>query len=381
MSHVDFSYRFNSGEPLIRSASLELPAGTRCLIIGESTQSYRVLGGLLGKTLPISADVPWPQVQKLFEPYTGTITFKSGQLPPLCSYVGPDPEQHLLLARVSENFQFNRVSNDAAITALRDFGLDASVFELPLCALSGGERMRVVLSLAFRARCDCYVLHGVLPWLDQNGRDLLLAKIATYPAARTIFLEHEVAPLVGIIDTAYRLDDGHLQPIPLDSFSNPVSSLLGTACPCRKTTESEETLVFDRVDFFDYPDSDRRRHMPILHGINTTFHAGTRYCLVGNNGSGKSTLARLMFRLVVPTKGAIRLCGRRLSDFTRQQLTSTISYVGQFPELQVVLSSVEQYRERARKNGNGLSETLLNRFFPNNIPATLLSPLDRKKNY
>ncbi|MEY2454442.1 MAG: branched-chain amino acid transport system ATP-binding protein [Acidimicrobiaceae bacterium] len=62
----------------------------------------------------------------------------------------------------------------------------------------------------------------------------------------------------------------------------------------------------------------------ILHGVSLAVPEGAVVALLGPNGAGKTTTLRTISGTVVPTKGAIRLDGRRISG----RSTSTIARLG-----------------------------------------------------
>lgn len=59
-----------------------------------------------------------------------------------------------------------------------------------------------------------------------------------------------------------------------------------------------------------------------LHDVSFTVRQGEKIAVVGENGAGKSTLVYLLMHLLSSTKGAIRLNGRDLNDFSSEELKS-----------------------------------------------------------
>lgn len=53
--------------------------------------------------------------------------------------------------------------------------------------------------------------------------------------------------------------------------------------------------------------------------------------IVGKSGSGKSTIFRLLLRLYKPTKGAIAIDGKNISDYTKEVYASNVAIVNQKP--------------------------------------------------
>jgi len=63
-------------------------------------------------------------------------------------------------------------------------------------------------------------------------------------------------------------------------------------------------IVFEGVDF-------ERGRIGVLEGVNLEISEGERLAIVGPNGGGKTTLLRLMLGLERPTKGRVRVFGKR----------------------------------------------------------------------
>ena len=76
---------------------------------------------------------------------------------------------------------------------------------------------------------------------------------------------------------------------------------------------------------FAYPGSGE----PTLKDLNVTLRPGEKIALVGLNGAGKSTLVKLLCGLYRPTEGSIRVDGRPLSGYGREEYFSLIAAVFQ----------------------------------------------------
>ena len=76
---------------------------------------------------------------------------------------------------------------------------------------------------------------------------------------------------------------------------------------------------------FTYPGS----RVPTLKDLNLTIRPGEKIALEGLNGAGKSTLVKLLCGLYRPTSGTIRVGGRPLSSFGREEYFSMIAAVFQ----------------------------------------------------
>lgn len=76
---------------------------------------------------------------------------------------------------------------------------------------------------------------------------------------------------------------------------------------------------------FTYPGS----RIPTLKDLNLTIRPGEKIALVGLNGAGKSTMVKLLCGLYRPTSGTIRVGGRPLSSFGKEEYFSMIAAVFQ----------------------------------------------------
>lgn len=89
--------------------------------------------------------------------------------------------------------------------------------------------------------------------------------------------------------------------------------------PCRAAGAAIE---FDHVEFaFD--------DQPVLRDIHLTIPPGQVVALVGASGSGKTTLTHLLLRFYDPQRGAVRIGGTDLREFSTRDLRSQIAVVTQ----------------------------------------------------
>jgi ATP-binding cassette subfamily B protein len=92
----------------------------------------------------------------------------------------------------------------------------------------------------------------------------------------------------------------------------------------RKAPALKGEVEFDNV-WFGYRDGQEH----VLRGVSFTIPAGKTFALVGESGAGKSTLAKLMVRFADPTRGAIKVDGTDLRDFTLSSLRPQVGFVMQ----------------------------------------------------
>lgn len=75
----------------------------------------------------------------------------------------------------------------------------------------------------------------------------------------------------------------------------------------------------------------QQRHL--IDDISLTFDSGVLYGILGPNGSGKSTLLKTMSRIWTPTSGQLFWQGQDLLQFSRLEISRTLSLVPQNPTL------------------------------------------------
>jgi len=72
----------------------------------------------------------------------------------------------------------------------------------------------------------------------------------------------------------------------------------------------------------------RNRVKRALDGLNLSVQAGEVFGLLGPNGAGKTTTLKLIFRLIFPTAGTVRIFGKQLGDLS---VSSRVSYLPENP--------------------------------------------------
>ncbi|MEA2283435.1 MAG: ATP-binding cassette, subfamily bacterial, partial [Solirubrobacteraceae bacterium] len=97
----------------------------------------------------------------------------------------------------------------------------------------------------------------------------------------------------------------------------------------REATSLRGELSFDDVWFRYEDEGDEDEPGWTLADIDLTVPAGSTLALVGETGSGKTTMGYLAARLYDPERGAVRLDGTDLREFTFASLTDAIGVVSQ----------------------------------------------------
>jgi len=94
----------------------------------------------------------------------------------------------------------------------------------------------------------------------------------------------------------------------------------------------QHAIEFDHVSF-------SLNGRPILNDVNFSVQHGETLVLLGRSGSGKTTALKLINRLLLPTRGEVRVSGRRTAEWDPIRLRRGIGYViqdgGLFPHFTV----------------------------------------------
>jgi len=68
---------------------------------------------------------------------------------------------------------------------------------------------------------------------------------------------------------------------------------------------------------------------PVLNGISVAVRKSELLAILGPNGSGKSTLVQILAGLLRPERGTVKLNGRLMAQYRRNELARLIAYVAQ----------------------------------------------------
>lgn len=78
---------------------------------------------------------------------------------------------------------------------------------------------------------------------------------------------------------------------------------------------------------------------PVLNELNLTIPSGKIFGLLGPNGCGKSTLIKLAAGILVPTSGAIKICG----EYRSEESNALVSYLPERPYFSMRMKVTELF--------------------------------------
>jgi cobalt/nickel transport system ATP-binding protein len=125
---------------------------------------------------------------------------------------------------------------------------------------------------------------------------------------------------------------------------------------------------------YTYPSGSRA-----LKAVSLTIREGEKVALMGSNGSGKSSLCLLLAGVIKPDEGDYFILGERFAYCRKQrrQLCSTIGYVFQDPDVQVVSTHVDEDVAFGLRN-MGLNEQAVQQRITTYLDLTGISELRKK---
>lgn len=379
---MKFSYRVGD-RYLLRNIEIPIQGGKFIILTGKENREFSLIGGIISGMFPLKDHLDIPHLEELIKYFNGDIEVVEGEVPISTSYLGPDPEKHLLFSRVKDEIYSRTGVWESMNRVLNRFRLDAQFLKRRISTLSGGERMKLALSITFSKNVECIVLHGVIPWLDREGRVFLLHEIRDKvdKGSCIVLMEQEIGDFQKYADRIIYFDG--LRIVPFDTrklvqttnrvvkISRKLYSEIG------EKSNSQEVVGFSSV-YFRYDDDQSNSFF--LNNMTFNLMSSKVYGLIGDNGTGKSTIAKLILRIERPERGSIFFIKKELSAVNRLDLVKKVCFVGQFPERQIILSSVLDYKNQAEKEGNILSKILLDRYFKDgrSFPVSTLSTLEFK---
>lgn len=337
-SYVDYQGN-TEGVPLFSSVSFSLSKGQNVLILASPGSGKTTLSRLLAGVVPKYADgkmggkivldgidlsslEPWDLLEKLV-------------------LVPQDPGQMIITGSVEDEVAFPLESLALGIDEMTrrvDAALDAwgmiPLRKVNTSELSGGERRRLLLSVASAIDAPLWILDESFDDLDIGWRGMLKDEIRRRDHASIVLASHYLTWYSGLFDAVYVLENGRLLPSSEAEFKEKFGSAV--LKPLAKKTGPKA------LDAKDVTFSQTRRSSidpePFTLSV-PSFHLemGEIVSLVGLNGSGKSTFSHLATGLRAPDHGSFLINGLVQSP---DELKREVGYFYQNPDYQIFLPTV-----------------------------------------
>lgn len=313
----------------------------------------------------------------------------TNQMSELVGMVFQDPENQLISNRVEREIAFGMENlcfpNDLMKKRIEE-ALDAvNISRLrnrTTSELSGGQKQKVAIASALAMHPCILLLDEPTSELDPRSAEEVLnviEKINDELGITILLVEHRLERVIHHVDRMLMIDGGRviydgsprkiksahienwkvgLPPvtrlslhfkdkianngIPLtvkearlalkDVLSNPKKNIAWE----RKNSSRKVSISMEKV-FFSY-DGEK----DVLKNISFKVYEGDMIALMGKNASGKTTLVKLMNGLVKQRKGKIELFGKKINDYSLDELIQKVGIVFQDPNLHLFNDTVQE---------------------------------------
>jgi energy-coupling factor transporter ATP-binding protein EcfA2 len=399
INRLSVRYPFQQDE-VLQNVSLEIKQREKVLLLGPSGGGKSTLALALSGIIPRSVEA-----ELTGEVLVDGVDPGAAGIGVMCRKVGilfQDSDTQFCMTTVEDEIAFglenmglshaemeSRICSSMALTGISDRRHDGSR------ELSGGFKQKLGLACLLAMDQELLILDEPTANLDPAATEemfSLLAQLAAQSDKTLLFIEHKLDSLLAYIERVIVLDDrGRVVadggPRHIFQYELEKLTTLGVWVPrlCLAARELENqgmvwpmfpltlaeweegmhergiglkgsakstvaevllpietslsssvppVLEMERV-VFNY------REKNVLDNVSFTISAGEFVALLGANGTGKSTLVQLIVKLLVPSKGTIRIAGRPIDKLSTRELMRQVGFVFQNPEHQFVRDTVE----------------------------------------
>jgi len=312
----------------------------------------------------------------------------TNQMSELVGMVFQDPENQLISSRVEREIAFgmeNLCFPESLMKKRIEEALDAvNISRLRnriTSELSGGQKQKVAIASALSMHPSILLLDEPTSELDPRSAEEVLnviEKINDELGLTILLVEHRLERVIHHVDRMLLIDDGKLlydgsprkiksahienwkvglppvtrlslhfkdrltNGLPLtvkearlslkDVLSNPGKNVTWS----KKESSGKICLSMEKV-YFSY-DGEK----DVLKNVSFNVYEGDMIALMGKNASGKTTLVKLMNGLVKQRKGKVLLFGKKISDYSLDDLIQKVGIVFQDPNLHLFNDTVEE---------------------------------------
>ena len=321
----------------------------------------------------------------------------TNQMSEIVGMVFQDPENQLVSNQVEreiafgmENLCFSKEIMKKRIEESLDAVNISRLRNKTIHELSGGQKQKVAIASALATHPEILLLDEPTSELDPGSAESVLnviEKINDELGLTIILVEHRLERVIHHVDRMLMIDSGKIlydgSPRKLKSNNvkdwkvgmPPVTRLalnfekemVNNGMPLtvkearlslkevlttpknkitweKKESSKRVTLSMDKV-FFSY-DGEK----DVLKDISFNVFEGDMIALMGKNASGKTTLVKLMNGLIKPRKGKILLFGKKISDYSLEELIQKVGIVFQDPNLHLFNDTVQKEVEFVLRN-------------------------------
>ena len=184
------------GTPVLRNVSLAVDMDDRIALLGANGNGKSTLAKLLADRLPALAG----EIRR--GPKLRVGYFAQHQTDELVE--AENPIDHMMRA-------LPRATPPQVRAQLARFGLDADRAETPVANLSGGEKARLLLSLATREAPQLLILDEPTNHLDIDAREALVKALADFQGA-VLLITHDPHLVELVADRLWLVADGTVRP-------------------------------------------------------------------------------------------------------------------------------------------------------------------------
>ena len=373
LSLQQVSFCYEKEEPVIRRFSADFYEGCVHAVAGPSgcgkSTLFQIINGVI------------PHVNE--GELTGTVLYKGQAIedvPPSKRFrdiglVMQDPDSQFCTFTVEDELAFGLENQFCDADEIRRkiadilpvIGMEGREKD-NLAALSGGEKQKIAAASLLIMEPRILILDEPAANLDPESRSKILDLILDTAAAKkitVIMTEHHLDGILSRVDRILLMNSSgeavmqgtrgdvlkELEHMP-GSYLRQLPPALWKKEPARPhrhsgppAKEREELLVLEHVSYA-YPQaaSGRRRKkgLPVLKDVSLKIRRGDFAAVAGRNGAGKSTLFKLIFGIAEPDGGSVRLEGREIRTYDKQQLYRKMGLVFQNPESQFITNQVDE---------------------------------------
>lgn len=380
ISFNNYSFRYASSSKFaLRDINLKLFQGEFVLIVGDSGSGKTTLLRSMNGLIPHFYGGAYEGAVRIDGREVGKTPPK--ELLSLVSSVFQDPENQVLMSTVEKEIAFpleNLGLDEMAIERRVEEVLDLlGIYNLrgrKISTLSGGEKQKVAIASAIATYPRYLLLDEPTSQIDPNSAEELLSLLERLNddlGMGIILVEHRMERTMHRADRLIVLKEGRIigdgeprmiaSKIDLDSegIGYPQITRIARKIGMKNLplTVKEGRKALEKIlkdvnpqENFSYGDILVDVHSlhfsygqkRIIKNLNLRIRRGEILGLMGRNGAGKTTLAKLLSGLLQPSRGEIRINGKRISTLSERERSKLVSMVFQNPNLHLFQDTIEE---------------------------------------